>query len=100
MSERKVGIASLFLSTSALNGRMHQPPPSEPRASQSKRVLAASGPRVKKAKKKPSEGMVQLWSDEHAPASTADLAVTLHSGTVNRVRDWLEAATSQSRRGP
>lgn len=35
-----------------------------------------------------------LWSEKHAPKSTTDLAVCIHNGTVNKVREWIEMALS------
>lgn len=44
-------------------------------------------------KKRPT---TELWSDTHSPETMKDLAVCLHQGTLDRVRAWLEEATSSS----
>jgi len=100
MAERRVGIAALF------SGKAGSTPPPSRSASSTgsskrvtgvrpaKRALASSGASKKKAKPSAPEQLSRLWSEEHAPASSAELSTTIHSGTLNRVREWLEAATA------
>ena len=108
MAERKVGIAALF------SGRAGStPPPSraapstgsckrvlqQAGARPAKRALPSSGASKKKSKPYVPEQLSRLWSDEHSPGSSAELSTTIHSGTLNRVRDWLEAATATRNHG-
>jgi hypothetical protein len=37
-----------------------------------------------------------IWTTKHEPRTSGDLNVCIHSGTVDRVRDWLEIATQIS----
>ncbi len=38
----------------------------------------------------------RLWTENYAPETMAELLVCVHSGTIDRVRSWLETSSTSS----